>query len=88
MLTRWIKIILPSCLFHDGYLVTLITFEGTILDEVVSCFSEKYLPLVFQSVMFLYFKIERGNRNAKIKGNGVVAKLLFLISVYEFPLLL
>ncbi len=23
-----------------------------------------------------------------VKGNGVVAKLLFLISVYEFPLLL
>ncbi len=26
--------------------------------------------------------------NGKMKGNGVVAKLLFLISVYEFPLLL
>ncbi len=26
--------------------------------------------------------------NEKMKGNGVVAKLLFLISVYEFPLLL
>ncbi len=28
------------------------------------------------------------NMNEKMKGNGVVAKLLFLISVYEFPLLL
>ncbi len=28
------------------------------------------------------------NKNGKIKGNGVVAKLLFLISVYEVPLLL
>ncbi len=26
--------------------------------------------------------------NEKKKGNGVVAKLLFLIDVYEFPLLL
>ncbi len=28
------------------------------------------------------------NMNGKMKGNGVVAELLFLISVYEFPLLL
>ncbi len=26
--------------------------------------------------------------NGKMKGNGVVAKLLFLINVYEYPLLL
>ncbi len=42
--------------FHGGDLVSLITFEGTILDQAVSCFSGKNLPLAFQSVMFLYFK--------------------------------
>ncbi len=47
-------------LFHGGDLVSLITFEGTILDQVVSCFSGKYLPLVFQSIMYLYFKKARG----------------------------
>ncbi len=38
--------------------------------------------------MYPYFKNVRVNRNEKIKWNGVVAKLSFLISVYEFPLLL
>ncbi len=38
--------------------------------------------------MYLYFKNVRGKLGWKMKGNGVVAKLLFLISVYEFPLLL
>ncbi len=33
-------------------------------------------------------RIKGVNRNGKNKGNDVVAKLLFLISVYEFPLLL
>ncbi len=32
-------------LFHGGDLVSLITFKGTILDQVVSCFSGKYLSL-------------------------------------------
>ncbi len=32
--------------------------------------------------------MEGVNWKGKMKGNGVVAKLLFLISVYEFPLLL
>ncbi len=71
-------------LFHGCDLVSLITFEGTVLYQAVSCFSGKKLPLVFQSVMYLYFK----NGMKKVKGNGVVAKLLFLINVYEFPLLL
>ncbi len=43
-------------LFEGGDLVSLITFEGTILDQAVSCFNGKKLPLVFQSVMYLYFK--------------------------------
>ncbi len=47
-------------LFHGGDLVSLITFEGTILDQAVSCFSAKNLPLVFQSVIYLYFKNVRG----------------------------
>ncbi len=47
-------------LFQCGDLVSLITFEGTILYQAVSCFSGKKLPLVFQSVMYLYFKKERG----------------------------
>ncbi len=54
----------------------------------MSCFSGKHLPFVFQSVMYLYFKNETVNSNGKMNGNGVVAKVLFLISVYEFPLLL
>ncbi len=36
------------------------TFEGIILDQVVSCFSGKILPLVFLSVMYVYFKNKRG----------------------------
>ncbi len=48
-------------LFHGGGLVSLITFEGTILYQTV---------------------------NGKMEGNGVVAKLLFLVSLYEFPLFL
>ncbi len=56
------------------------------LYQAVSCFIGKRLWLVFKSVMYIYFKNVRHNRNEKIKGNGVVAKLLFLIGVYEFPL--
>ncbi len=47
---------LPSCFFMVSDLVSLITFEGTILYQIVSCFSWKNLPLAFQSVMYLYFK--------------------------------
>ncbi len=47
-------------LFHCGDLVSLITFEGTILYQAVSCFSRKKLPLAFQSFMYLYFKNVRG----------------------------
>ncbi len=43
-------------LFHAGDLVSLITFEGTILYQAVSCFSGITLPLAFQSAMYLYFK--------------------------------
>ncbi len=46
--------------FYGGDLVSLITFEGTILYQAVSCFSRKNLPQVFQSVMYLYFKNIRG----------------------------
>ncbi len=71
--------------FHGCDMVSLITVEGTILYKAVSCFSGINLPLTFQSVMYLYFKYIRLNMNGKMKGNGVVAKLLFLIGVYEFP---
>ncbi len=40
-------------LFHGGDLASLITFEGTIFYQAVSCFSRKNLPLAFQSVMYL-----------------------------------
>ncbi len=46
--------------FYSGDLVSLITFEGTILYQAVSCFSGKNVPLAFQSVMYLYFKNARG----------------------------
>ncbi len=45
---------------YSGDWVSLITFEGTILYQVVSCFSAKNVSLVFQSVMYLYFKNVRG----------------------------
>ncbi len=53
---------LQSCYFafYGGDLVSLITFEGTILDQAMSCFSGRNLPLVFESVMYLYFKNVRG----------------------------
>ncbi len=72
-------------LFHGGDLVSLITFKGTILYQAVSCFSGKKLQLAFQSVLYLNFKNVRGKYERK---NGVVAKLLFLINVYEFLWLL
>ncbi len=64
MLTWWSTLIwqdtshhkVAILLFHGGDLVRLITFEGTILYQAVSCFSGKKLPLVFQSDMYLYFK--------------------------------
>ncbi len=52
-------------LFHGGGLVRLITLEGIILDQAVSCFSGKHLLLVFQSVMYLYFKNVRGKYELK-----------------------
>ncbi len=75
-------------LFHDGDLVSLITFEGTILYQVVSCFSGNIYHWYFKVLCFYILRMKGVNRNGQIKGNGVVAKLLFLISVYEFPLLL
>ncbi len=42
--------------FHGDDLDSLITFKGTILYQAVSCFNGKKLVLVFQSVMYLYFK--------------------------------
>ncbi len=77
-----IRVILTLC-----DLVSLIS-EWTILYQAVSCFSGKNLPLVFQRVMYLYFKNVSVKFEWKMKGNGVVSKLLFLISVHEFPLLL
>ncbi len=75
-------------LFRGSDLVNLITFEGTILYQAVSCFSGQNLPFAFQSVMYLYFKNVRGKYEWKMTGNGVIAKLLFLICLYEFPWLL
>ncbi len=46
--------------FRGGDLVSQITFEWTILHQAVSCFIGNYLPMVFQSVMYLYFKNEMG----------------------------
>ncbi len=72
-------------MFDCGDLVSLITFEWTILYQAVSCFSGKKLPLTFQKVMYLYFKNVRGKyewknerMNGKMKGNGLVAKLLYI----------
>ncbi len=45
---------------YGGDLVSLITFDRTILYQTVSCFSGINVPLVFQSVMHLYFKNVRG----------------------------
>ncbi len=40
-------------------------------------------------VLCIYILRMKGvDKNGKFKGNGVVAKLLFLICMYEFPLLL
>ncbi len=40
-------------LFHGGDLVSLITFEGTILDQAVSCFGGKNYHWYFK-VLFTY----------------------------------
>ncbi len=84
MLIKVIHIV-AILLFYCCDLVSLITFEWTILHQSKSCFSGKNLRLVFQSVKYLCFKNVRGkglNKNGQMKGNGVV------VSVYEFPLLL
>ncbi len=47
-------------LFHGGDLVSLITFEWTILYQAVSCFSAKNVLLLFQSFIYLYLKKVRG----------------------------
>ncbi len=56
----WVKQLkvynLLSTTLHDGDLVSLITFERTVLDQAVSCFNGKNWSLVFQSVIYLYFK--------------------------------
>ncbi len=44
-------------LFYGGDLVSLITFEGTILYQDVSCFSEKNVRVVFEIVMYLYLRM-------------------------------
>ncbi len=51
---------LPSCFFHGGDFVSLITFTGTILYQAVFCFRGKHLLLTFQSVIYLYSKNVRG----------------------------
>ncbi len=67
MLTCWSRLFWQDTSHHKdailllyGDLVSLITFEGTILDQVMSCFSGKNVPLAFQSVIYLYFKNVRG----------------------------
>ncbi len=70
MLTCWSRLFwrdtshhkVAILLFHGGELVSLITFEGTILYQAVSYFSGKKLPMVFQSVMYLYFKYVRDKK--------------------------
>ncbi len=42
----------------------------------------------FKVLYICILRIEGVNRTENMKGNGAVAKLLFLISVDEFPLLL
>ncbi len=49
-----------NLLFRGGDLLSLITFEWTILYQAVSCFSGRNLTLAFQSVMYLYFRNVRG----------------------------
>ncbi len=43
-------------LFHVGDLVSLLTFEGPVLYQAISCFKVKKLQLVFKSVMYLYLR--------------------------------
>ncbi len=63
-------ITLQSChlAFYGCDLVSLITLEETILDQAVSCFSGKNLPLVFQNVIYLYFKNVKGKYEWKNEG--------------------
>ncbi len=67
-------------LFHSGDLVSLICIKLCLV--LVGKSYDWYLK-----VLCIYILRMLGiNRNEKMKGNGVVAKLLFLIGVYEFPL--
>ncbi len=49
----WLLNIVAILLFHRGDLVSLITFEGTILDQVVSCFKWKIYHSYF-NVLCMY----------------------------------
>ncbi len=74
--------------FHGGDLVNQITFERTILDQAVSCFSGAKYHWYFNVLCIYILRMWRVNMNGKMKENNVVTKQLFLIDVYEFPLLL
>ncbi len=75
-------------LYHGGDSASLITFKGTILDQVFPCFIAQIYHWYFKVLCIYILRMKGVNRNGNIKGNDVVAKLLFLISMYEFPLLL
>ncbi len=64
-------------LFHGGDLVSLITFEGTILYQAVSCFSEKIDHWYFKVLCIYILRMQGVHMNGKMKGNAVDAKLLF-----------
>ncbi len=74
--------------FHAGDLVRLITLRGLFVINLCLILVATIYQWYFKVLCIYILRIKGVNRNGKIKGNDVVAKLLFLISVYEFPLLL
>ncbi len=76
-------------LFHVVDLVSLITFlRGLFCIKLCLVLVGIIYHWYFKLLCIYNLRMKGVNKNGKLKGNGVVAKLLFLINVYEFPLLL
>ncbi len=79
---------LPTCFFMVVIWSALSLLRGLFCIKPCLVLVGQIYHWYFKVLCIYILRMLRVNRNDKMTGNGVVAKLLFLISVYEFPLLL
>ncbi len=70
--------------FHGGDLVSLSLLRGPFCIKLCLVLVRKNDHRYFKVLCIYILRMLKVNRNEKLKGNGVLAKVLFLISVY-FP---